>query len=394
MTNEPNGKEVDTSKAFHIQLKNAHILLTYKTHINKEEFTKFIDLKEKVCKAYIAHENADTLNPYEHSHVLLLYKVFLEVRTPRYWDYEGIHPNIRKIVTNAHKLNIYNYMFKEDKSLLIPMMELLAQGGLSCFQKVEDCKTKMDVLKLAQRPSEVSGYILLWNNMSKKKDKPIHQISKKWQIDLERYLKGPASIRHILWYYDFIGNTGKSEFCKYMMLTHGSLVFTQFGGSKDAATIIKGALENGWDQRVVLIDLPRSAKQHKIYSSIEMIKNGLVTTLKYYGSTEEFEIPHVVVFANFEPDRFNMSQDRWVVRELPKGQGESRRSSDPLVGEVNTPSSPLKAIITPPKGGLTLSSPPKIPRSCKVPGITDKDWNEDKLGCAERMIRLASLSSP
>lgn len=150
-----------------------------------------------------------------------------------------------------------------------------------------------------------------------------------WQRELieELTTTGPHA-RRVIWYSDPIGGSGKTEMA------------TWFGSMYPGVHLVSGRIEDvmytiarKWvdkktrstereepELRVVFFDLPRS-QEHVSYRAIEQVKNGVITSTKYESQTLILSIPHVVVFANWEPDRTKLSADRWSVRHL-RGSGE------------------------------------------------------------------------
>ena len=59
-----------------------------------------------------------------------------------------------------------------------------------------------------------------------------------------------------------------------------------------------------------------SNEQYKI---LEKIKDGTALSTKYDGEVLEFKIPNLlIVFANREPDRKELSKDRWTILKISK----------------------------------------------------------------------------
>ena len=77
--------------------------------------------------------------------------------------------------------------------------------------------------------------------------------------------------------------------------------------------------------KIVLFDLSRTTETSEdsrkhyldgIYSLAEDLKNGRIVSTKYESKTVFFPPPHVIFFANFEPDYTKWSEDRYFVTKL------------------------------------------------------------------------------
>lgn len=137
-----------------------------------------------------------------------------------------------------------------------------------------------------------------------------------WQSKYEDILLGDVDNRAVYWVYDYAGNTGKSFFISYMCAKHGAVSFSP-------ARVVDLAFAYDM-QKIVLFDLARTTapsedKSHtldSLYSFIEMLKNGRIFSSKYESVTKTFAPPHVLVVANFPPDKSKLSADRWNIEEI------------------------------------------------------------------------------
>ena len=104
----------------------------------------------------------------------------------------------------------------------------------------------------------------------------------------------------------------------YVGVVHGATVLTN-GKKVDIAYIFAQKPTN-----IVLFDLSRTTEatednKHRldgIYSLAEDLKNGRIVSTKYDSKTIFFPVPHVIFFANFEPDYTEWSEDRYTVKHL------------------------------------------------------------------------------
>lgn len=129
-----------------------------------------------------------------------------------------------------------------------------------------------------------------------------------WQTAALKLLAEPTHIRKVHWFYDPRGNSGKTYLSKHI-LSNFSAYYTNGGKFADITYAYKG-------QPIVIFDYPRSAEEFVSYAAIEAFKNGLISITKYESHTFCFEVPKVLVFANFEPDRSKLSEDRWDMHTI------------------------------------------------------------------------------
>lgn len=133
---------------------------------------------------------------------------------------------------------------------------------------------------------------------------------KHWQQCFIDLIGAPPGDRLIHWIYDGIGGSGKSYLCGHLQVSHGAFITT---GGKVAD--IAHAYNS---ERIVIFDLPRTMAEHcdHIYSMIECFKNGALFSGKYQSALKIFDVPHVLVFANFMPDQSKLSKDRWDISDI------------------------------------------------------------------------------
>lgn len=139
-----------------------------------------------------------------------------------------------------------------------------------------------------------------------------------WQEEIVRMIGEEPDDRTVHWYWDAIGNTGKSSLAKHIRMFYKAIIVG--GTSKDCFCAIKSRLETD-DVLVVIFDLSRSQKNRVSYTAIEQIKNGAFFSGKYESGDVIMNPPHVIVFANFPPDLDGLSADRWHIVNL--GQDNS-----------------------------------------------------------------------
>lgn len=135
-----------------------------------------------------------------------------------------------------------------------------------------------------------------------------------WQKDAEALLTASSyDDRTVYWYHEEKGKVGKSAFAKYMVVKHKAL----YCSSGKYADIINLVFNSNMDTcECVIFDIPRHQGNNVSYAAIESIKNGLICNTKYETGTKVFNSPRVIVFSNFEPEKSNLSEDRWAITHI------------------------------------------------------------------------------
>lgn len=144
---------------------------------------------------------------------------------------------------------------------------------------------------------------LAFEKRKSKFSKPLRE----WQFVLKLIIEGEVCDRSVYWYYDESGGKGKSFMSGYLQTHHNAFIVS--GGK--VADIAHAYNE----QEIVCFDLSRTMVDHcdHVYSMIEKFKDGCIFSGKYESRTKIFDVPHVIVFANFMPDQTKLSEDRWKI---------------------------------------------------------------------------------
>lgn len=213
----------------------------------------------------------------------------------------------------------YKYCSKENVWLERGVFESGEQGGgasqlklaLSCWDKKFNEMSEDEQCAYIRWEKQVERYrTLKWNNENESKMKERYQnaILKEWQQELVDRTDGEVNPRKVYWYVDSKGNNGKSYIADYLRVMKGAIKFEN-GKSSDIAYIYK-------NERIVIFDLSRTQEQYFNYGIIENFKNGYLFSPKYESCVKNFDVPHVIVFSNFEPDLNKLSEDRWAIKRF------------------------------------------------------------------------------
>lgn len=143
--------------------------------------------------------------------------------------------------------------------------------------------------------------------------KPVKTLSEDqlfdWQKDIINIIKQEPDDRTIYWIWESEGKKGKTTFCKYLSIKFGAIPIE---GKKN--DILYCASE--FPSELYIFDFERSMEDYISYGAIEKIKNGYYMCAKYESKPIIRNNPHVLIFANFEPDYEKLSKDRWNIIDL------------------------------------------------------------------------------
>lgn len=190
--------------------------------------------------------------------------------------------DIRNRINNGESLKQISYTATDEKTLRYTLMYNKALTELERNVRHQSMKDKL------QKQYED----VVWNKL---------------QTKLLNILKEEPDKRKVHWVYDEVGNSGKSFLAKYLSITQDTF-YTTGGKITDNQFAYNG-------ERNVIIDLARTNVDNldHIYTIIEQFKNGHYLSTKYQSETKIFEIPHIIVMANFKPDTDKLSKDRWDI---------------------------------------------------------------------------------
>lgn len=311
-------------------------LVTYKTHLNKLFVQKFFEklAKGKLAAFYVAHEKASSKTDYAHSHVYIDFGKKFQSKNRRIFDLivggENIHPNIRYV--KHHSMDVRRvllYISKEDPELSDLRGRLQAEMP-ALIDRVASAKTTQDLLGLVKRPTDIFGLErikkLLAQEEADAASVALNFVPYGWQLELLKILEWQGDQRTIHWWYDPVGNNGKTTFIKWLCKRHRKSFhrISDPGPWVNIATPLLIKLQNKlWNGHCVLIDITRryENKDH-LWQVLENLKNGAYTAQKYEGGDADIDCPQVVVLSNFPPrlrddsGKEYLSLDRFKIRKI------------------------------------------------------------------------------
>lgn len=136
--------------------------------------------------------------------------------------------------------------------------------------------------------------------------------------------------RSIHWLYDSQGGWGKTRLATYLYDNFDWLYVN--GSAKDCVYAIQKYQEthHGAGPPGIYIDIPRSAADFINYSAIECLKNPINFNRKYESATIRYNVPIIIVAANFYPEKEKFSADRWKIYVI-KDNGERGIENEDII---------------------------------------------------------------
>ncbi len=123
--------------------------------------------------------------------------------------------------------------------------------------------------------------------------------------------------RCVNWFWSHKGKMGKTQMTRWLVKNKNAS-FASGGKYTDVMNLIYHTDMNKCN--CVVFGIPKGSKNIS-YSSLEAIKDGLVSNMKSFrNGSKIFNPPHVIVFANFPPNCEELMEDRWNIVCLDRSE--------------------------------------------------------------------------
>lgn len=150
------------------------------------------------------------------------------------------------------------------------------------------------------------------------------EVLRPWQqVVWNEYLNSLPEDRSINWYWERLGNLGKSAFARWCVIRHQAFYICGSAADMKCGLAALSEKHNGWFPKLIILDIPRDS-QGCSYKGLEEIKNGIFYSTKYESGMCVFNSPYVIVFSNAKPNLEKMSRDRWNITNI----GDDEDSDD------------------------------------------------------------------
>lgn len=312
--------DIDDSK---FRIQNVMLHLTYSTHLDFEKWMSFMKSSKHekgpgfpIGEYSFVHETGDS--EYPHTHILIRFTKAAQSTNPRIFDFDGIHPHIRRVSTRKHWDNIIKYHEKQGT----PIVEL---KRCSLTERIQSYETLDEAMMYeCTRPGDANGIDRIFNMRNPTRAGPPDDIEEwnPWQKEIIELVKSKPDSRTIEWIYDPHGGAGKTSLGQYISGQKLGIL-TYIGNIYHLGTQLQTEIKKGECKDTVIFNFTRQMSDNKVYTALEQVKDGSVAVTKYKTEMihwEEGKRPHVIVFANYFPHLEHMTVERWRIRPITKGK--------------------------------------------------------------------------
>lgn len=197
-------------------------------------------------------------------------------------------------------------------------------GGIKKMFKtahIEQAKNWQACLKYCQKQETHDGVI---RDVSEEKDDQLNVATKDpmegltlkdWESQILKILKKSPDNRSIYWFWEPKGGVGKTTFVKSLIMKNSDFIYISGKVTDIKYGITKYIMDRKRAPTAIFMNIPRSV-DHVSYNGLEQVKDGLFYNTKYESGMVVYDCPHVMIFANEEPDYQMMSEDRWKVIKI------------------------------------------------------------------------------
>jgi len=238
-----------------------------------------------------------------------------------YKDVNEIAPIVAELKAKAFKGKVQTELTKDGKPHLQGMVWCKTKCRQTIFKLLkgahfERLKDIDDTANYCNKEESHDGvYRISWGFPDPKYVEEIDNLYK-WEIDIIALLNTVPDKRSIYWFWEADGCAGKTTFQKYLYTRFERIVVLSGKAADMKNGIISFQEKNNCLPSIVLINIPRSCHDFVSYTGLEEIKDMFFFSGKYEGGMVHGKCPHVVIFANEEPDYKKMSPDRFIVKNI------------------------------------------------------------------------------
>jgi len=238
-----------------------------------------------------------------------------------YKDVSQIVPIVAELKTRAYQGKVQTELTQDGRKHLQGMIWCKEKCRDTCFKLLKGAhfktlKDELDVANYCNKDESHDGvYRTKWGYPDPPYVEEIENLYD-WEIEIEKLLTSVPDKRTIHWFWEPEGCAGKTTYQKYVFTHHAKAVVLSGKGADMKNGIVMYHEKNKCLPSIVMINMPKSCEGFVSYCGVEEVKDMFFFSGKYEGGMVCGPCPHVLVFANEEPDYSKMSKDRFVVKNI------------------------------------------------------------------------------
>lgn len=318
------------------RINSKKVFLTYpQTDITPEMVRQNLEQKYPETNAYIISQEDHNDTEGKHIHAYIDFANKLDTKNEHYFDeLGGKHGNYQS-VKEKHSTIKYVLGFTQEKGNCLNPTSIYKNIPLDfykpnerphkpqsqfCQEIINDVKTgitKNDLVEkypqMLFKPNAIHFVMENFAPTIKFNLLEEYESLRPYQQYILDYVSQPPDKRKIVWIYDKVGNSGKSELASHLEDQYN---FAQFKNGKTAD------IAHRWQGENIVFDLSRTTEGQLNWQVIEDLKNGRVFSGKYESKSKKFPRPHLLIFSNYKPQmkdgygREVVSKDRWEILKM------------------------------------------------------------------------------
>ena len=178
-----------------------------------------------------------------------------------------------------------------------------------------------------------------------------------WQQKILDICKEKPDVRSIHWFWEPKGCEGKTTIAKHICI-HNNEASLIGGKAADMKFAISELVAASKPPKILFMNITRSIEDYVSYDGIESAKDGFFFSPKFKSGMVMYNCPHIIIFANFEPQYEKLSEDRWKIYNI----------HEPPPASPTPTASP-----SPPEGAKSEAT--KRKRDLRLPVYKDGAWH-------------------
>jgi len=313
--------EINTTKPFRLRNKCIHLTYTH-VHLDLDATRAHFGGMFGGLKYYSMCHETGKEGTHDHTHVFLEWNDKPDIKSARFFDINGTHPNVKKVNTNLHKKRIWKYHEKENSTRICSTAKPFTDGDL--VTRIREAESLAEAIEEASvEIKTVADLIHIRNDKRKRKQYQHSHPDAEWTIpelnDYERrcvFVHGTTGCGKTQW--------ALHQFDNPLLVRHLDKLAEFDGNYHDGIVFDDMSFAHLFREAIIyLTDWEEESDIHVRYRTATIPKY----TRKIFTSNKTFQ-------ENFPPDEHGAIRRRFTKIISVRGRVFKRRDPQPVLGLV------------------------------------------------------------